>query len=224
MQVIAAIICRALLPAILSLFAFHAFADEAARVHIVDGDTLDIGNVRYRLHRIDAPELGQKCKSAIGGTWRCGAEASKALRDLVQGGSLLCDNRGKDIIGRTLSVCTIKGVDINAAMISRGMAWSFKKYSHDYDEIEEIAKAKLVGVWQAETETAWDFRAHKWEDLKQQAPNGCPIKGNISSKGEHIYHLPWTKVYTKTRINEKKGERWFCSEGEAIEAGWRPPN
>jgi endonuclease YncB( thermonuclease family) len=157
LQVIAALICRTLLTATLSLFAFHAFAEEAPHIHVVDGDTLDVDGVRYRLHGIDAPEPGQKCKSASGGTWPCGKEASKALTDLVKGGSLICDDRGKEIRGRTLSVCTIDGVDINAEMIRRGMAWSFKKYSHDNDQIEEIAKAKLVGVWQAQTERPGNF-------------------------------------------------------------------
>jgi hypothetical protein len=51
---------------------------------------------------------------------------------------------------------------------------------------------------------------------------GCPIKGNISySTGEHIYHVPGQRYYWATRINPFKGERWFCSENEAIAAGWR---
>jgi len=49
----------------------------------------------------------------------------------------------------------------------------------------------------------------------------CPIKGNISAKGEKIYHMPWSPAYAKTRINVSKGERWFCNEKEAVAAGWR---
>jgi|GEM_PF-2512108 len=50
----------------------------------------------------------------------------------------------------------------------------------------------------------------------------CLIKGNISSsKKEKIYHLPGQQYYEKTIIDESKGERWFCTEEEAIEAGWR---
>jgi len=47
------------------------------------------------------------------------------------------------------------------------------------------------------------------------------IKGNISSSGARIYHLPGSKYYDKTRINERDGERWFPSVIEAREAGWR---
>ena len=51
---------------------------------------------------------------------------------------------------------------------------------------------------------------------------GCNIKGNISyDTGERIYHLPGQKHYLGTRINLPKGERWFCSEAEALAAGWR---
>ena len=50
---------------------------------------------------------------------------------------------------------------------------------------------------------------------------GCLIKGNISSSGERIYHVPGQRYYDKTLINGLQGERWFCTEQEAIAAGWR---
>jgi len=49
----------------------------------------------------------------------------------------------------------------------------------------------------------------------------CLIKGNISSSGERIYHVPGQRYYDKTLINGLQGERWFCTEQEAIAAGWR---
>ena len=67
------------------------------------------------------------------------------------------------------------------------------------------------------------FRHKRWEVAAQKAPQGCPIKGNISENGR-IYHVPWSRDYAKTRIDTAKGERWFCSEKEALEAGWRPPH
>lgn len=50
---------------------------------------------------------------------------------------------------------------------------------------------------------------------------GCEIKGNISSSGERIYHMPGQRFYDKTVISESAGEKWFCTEDEAIAAGWR---
>lgn len=50
---------------------------------------------------------------------------------------------------------------------------------------------------------------------------GCNIKGNVSTKGERIYHLPGQRYYEDTVIQQSHGERWFCSEEEARAAGWR---
>jgi hypothetical protein len=49
----------------------------------------------------------------------------------------------------------------------------------------------------------------------------CLIKGNVSSRGERIYHPPGCRYYNSTVIDPKRGERWFCSEQEAVAAGWR---
>lgn len=50
----------------------------------------------------------------------------------------------------------------------------------------------------------------------------CNIKGNISfSTGERIYHVPGQAYYDDTVIDEDAGERWFCTEAEALDAGWR---
>lgn len=53
-------------------------------------------------------------------------------------------------------------------------------------------------------------------------PSGCNIKGNISiSSGEKIYHMPGMTYYDETEINPSYGERWFCTEEEAVANGWR---
>ena len=51
--------------------------------------------------------------------------------------------------------------------------------------------------------------------------DACNIKGNVSTQGERIYHMPGDKYYDDTRISSSHGERWFCSEEEARAAGWR---
>ena len=49
----------------------------------------------------------------------------------------------------------------------------------------------------------------------------CDIKGNISvSTGSKLYHLPNMEDYAITNIDVSKGEKWFCSESEAIANGW----
>ncbi|VXD22552.1 Cold-shock protein, DNA-binding (fragment) [Planktothrix serta PCC 8927] len=50
---------------------------------------------------------------------------------------------------------------------------------------------------------------------------GCKIKGNISLKtGNKLYYIPGMKDYKSTVIDRGKGERWFCTESEAIAKGW----
>lgn len=51
---------------------------------------------------------------------------------------------------------------------------------------------------------------------------GCNIKGNISvSSGKKFYHLAGMPEYEITEIDISRGERYFCSESEAIANGWR---
>lgn len=57
-----------------------------------------------------------------------------------------------------------------------------------------------------------------------QYPAWCapPIKGNVSyNSGEKIYHVPGQEYYANTKISPGYGERWFCTEAEARQAGWR---
>jgi endonuclease YncB( thermonuclease family) len=195
----------------------------ASEFRVIDGDTIADATITYRLFGIDAPETGQSCKNASGGSWKCGKAATSKLEYLVLGREVTCDDRGQDAYDRTLAVCRADGVNINAAMIEAGLAWSFRKYAHDYDALENQVRLQGVGVWQADTETPWDYRAKKWDVGSQDAPEGCPIKGNINSKGERIYHAPWSRWYSRTKVSVDKGERWFCNEREAIAAGWRAP-
>jgi LysM repeat protein len=55
-----------------------------------------------------------------------------------------------------------------------------------------------------------------------EPPKDCVIKGNISVvTGEKIYHVPGGAFYEVTVIRPEYGERWFCTEDEAVAAGWR---
>jgi hypothetical protein len=58
-----------------------------------------------------------------------------------------------------------------------------------------------------------------------QAPPAkpCQIKGNINAQGVRIYHPPGCRYDKDTIIDTNRGERWFCTEAEAVAAGWRRP-
>jgi hypothetical protein len=54
-------------------------------------------------------------------------------------------------------------------------------------------------------------------------PTNCKgpiIKGNINSKGQKIYHTVSSGQYQRVIIEEDKGEKYFCTEDEAVAAGW----
>ncbi len=214
-------------PAVRMLIAVSAIsictgASLAETLQVIDGDTIRMGEVTFRLHGIDAPEAGQTCNDASGGSWRCGDEATRHLEGLIGSQMPVCQPHGIDDYERVLAVCVVAGVEINRRMVLDGYAWAFRRYSDDYGPDEDVAAASGIHIWQAATQSPWDYRAAKWEVAVQEAPDGCPIKGNISENG-HIYHAPWSPWYSKTKVSVDRGERWFCSEGEALDAGWRAP-
>lgn len=51
---------------------------------------------------------------------------------------------------------------------------------------------------------------------------GCAIKGSVSFTGKRIYIKPGHRDYRISFIDRNDGERWFCTEDEAREAGWNP--
>jgi len=187
---------------------------------IIDGDTIAIGKTRIRLEAIDAPEAAQTCGRKGGGTWACGAAATRALSDRIGGKVVNCASRGCDRYGRTLARCFLDGGDINAWMVRQGHAWAFVRYSASYIAQEAAAKAEGLGIWQGEAMPAWEFRAKRWAMAVPEA-SGCAIKGNVTGNGR-IYHMPWSPWYAQIRMTGDKGKRWFCTEAEAIAAGWRP--
>lgn len=185
---------------------------------IIDGDTVELGVVRIRLHGIDAPETGQRCRQANRqGSWDCGKAATNRLAELMDRAAIRCHAHDRDRYGRIIAVCYAGERDVNAVLVEEGLAWAFRHYSEDYVKHEERARATGVGIWQGPAEPPWDYRANRWARAAALSPKpGCPIKGNIDRQGQKIYHTPWSPWYGRTRIDESKGQRWFCDEAEAL--------
>lgn len=115
--------------------------------YVIDGDTLDIQGQRIRLFGINAPESKQSC-GAAGEQWSCGQAATQALRQIVGGQAVSCQVRDTDAYGRSVSTCVTRaGDDLSAAMVERGMANAYRRYSTAYVGLENQAKADGVGVW-----------------------------------------------------------------------------
>ena len=109
---------------------------------VIDGDGLKIGPVAIRLHGIDAPELGQRCAKAGGGTWACDEAAAERLEALVGTGEVVCDPLDRDGYGRVVARCHAGGDDVARVLASEGLAWAFFRFSDDYTTEEEAARRR----------------------------------------------------------------------------------
>jgi len=122
----------------------------AGEARVIDGIILEIlpsvyggQKQRIRLSGIDAPELGQMC-----GVIHCGLAAKDALQRAIGGQLVTCKPSGLDRHGRTLAQCATSTVrDLGAHMVGTGYALAYRRYSHQYIEAEEAAKAERVGLW-----------------------------------------------------------------------------
>lgn len=112
-------------------------------VGVSDGDTItvlkDQEQVKVRLVEIDAPEKGQAY----------GNRSKQTLSELVLGKQVEIRERGTDRYGRTLGHINQSGLDVNAEMVRRGMAWVYVKYARDrgLSQIEVEAREQRRGVW-----------------------------------------------------------------------------
>jgi len=207
-----------------------AHADTVGRASVIDGDTIEVRGQRIRFHGIDAPEGRQSC-SIEGKPWRCGQQSAQALSNLIGTKTIRCETRDRDRYRRLVAVCHLGGQNINAWMVRNGWAVDYRQYSKGAYRAEEAqAKQERLGIWRGEFQMPWDWRREmrtgasgkkKSTSPPNRPANNCRIKGNISSRGDRIYHVPGGQYYSRTRINTSKGERWFCTEAEARAAGWR---
>ena len=203
------------------------------RASVTDGDTVVIRGTRIRLHGIDAPESAQLCQDAAGKSYRCGQTAALALADRIGQANISCEPRDTDRYGRTVAVCRKGEEDLNAWMVSQGYATAYQRYSRDYVGVETTARALKRGLWAGTFDPPSDWRraggGETRAEMEKKPPAAtptpiqaaCAIKGNISRKGDKIYHLPGIRDYDRTVIDTNSGERMFCSEDEARAAGWR---
>lgn len=198
-----------------------AAASLQGRAEAVAGDVLRVGNATVRLAGIEAPESQQSCGPPNRRS-RCGAAARAALARLVDGRAVTCTTSGTDATGRPLAFCKRGNLDINAELVRQGHVFAETGLFASYASHEREARSAKAGVWASgDVERPAEFRAKLWEEAKRRAPDGCPIKGRITG-GARIYVLPWSPDYERGRIQKARGERWFCSEQEAVAAGWKP--
>lgn len=126
------------------LGSFNVFA---ALPIAIDGDSILIDKREIRLSGIDAPEYNQKCFTKNKTEYSCGLDAKKYLETLLSD-KVVCKTITIDKYKREVAVCYDGSLDINEKMVEMGMAVAYKRYTHDYDEAERIARVKKRGIWQ----------------------------------------------------------------------------
>ncbi|TDA65192.1 MAG: hypothetical protein D9V45_11360 [Chloroflexi bacterium] len=202
---------------------------------IVDGDTIHVNidgqDFVVRYIGVDAPEVDSDDP--------LGEQAKLINAKLVEGKTvtLVRDVSETDSFHRLLRYVLIGTTFVNHELIRAGVGVP-KQYPPDTICQETLENALVVArTNQLNINSSPPFptvdldptpEIQPTQAIVSACPNGCTteqagcsIKGNISSSGEKIYHVVGMRDYTKTVISPEKGERWFCTENDAVANGWR---
>ncbi|MFH1601632.1 MAG: thermonuclease family protein [Candidatus Shapirobacteria bacterium] len=170
---------------------------------VIDGDTFKLENKQtIRLASIDAPEV-DKC---------LGQESKKALSKLISGKRVILLEPYADNYGRIIAMVVSGGQIVNEVMVRNGYAidtydnFSAKKA---LQEANDYAREKSLGIFS--------------EKCSQTVPPDpdCVIKGNHDQRQDRpLYSYPGCTNYNRTVIDIWKDDEWFCTEAQAIKAGY----
>jgi micrococcal nuclease len=209
----------------------QAAREKVKVTRIIDGDTIEIeGGKKIRYIGIDTPETVHPDKEV-----QCfGYEATNKNKELVENKEIEIEKDVSDTgrYGRLLRYVWMDSIFVNDYLVRQGYAYASSyppdiKYQDQFSKAQQEATANNRGLWgqcvpKEEKEETTTIQATPTPYALPGQPENCVIKGNISHKNkEKIYHVPGCASYNQTVINEAKGERWFCSEEEAVAAGWR---
>ena len=226
-----------------ALLAGQAGAKEFTGVpRIIDGDTVQFGDVRLQMEGLDAPQIDQLCLDGSGARWTCGVAAREHLKAEAGHDGWRCEVVGHNRYGRLLAKCVSGGSDIAGRLVRGGWAVASTSGSAKYLANEQEARAAGVGLWAGAFVAPIDWRQHNWHakifgnaavDKRSAAqllssafgatpPSpACAIKGNVNWGGKCIFHKPDGHWYKRITMEAKNGDRWFCTPIEAIASGCR---
>jgi len=197
---------------------------------VADGDTLELnGKEKVRLIGVNTPETVKPNTEVQ----PYGNEASEYTKKHLQGKKVFVevDVEPTDRYGRTLayvyteapkSEADVEAYMFNATLLREGYAQLMTiqpnvKYQELFLRLQRTAREANTGLWAL---GIYKDAAKSTNDVFLNSTTtdcGEPrIKGNRSSKGEKIYHIPGGTFYDRTQAEEM-----FCTEQAAIDAGYR---
>lgn len=213
-----------------------------------DGDTIQLGDVTFRLAGIDAPEIDQTCIDDHADPWTCGVEARHRLIKLIGGRTVRCDDLGPDKPYRKwhLGLCTAEGDDttLNELLVRQGFALSVAgSPKARFGEDAKAARDAKTGFWKGCFVAPQQFRIGKKDGpllgaacradrdaeirsvlfpAELAMPAGCSIKGKFAVRARLTGNVG---IYHLRGCLSYAGtthpDRWFCSEDDAQAEGFR---
>lgn len=204
-------------------------AGQNARVmRVIDGDTITVligdAEMTLRLIGVDTPETVAP-NQPVG----CyGPEASAFTRAALTGKQVILeqDVSETDRFGRLLRYVWLDGQLFNETLVREGYA-QVSTFPPDVRYVDRLRAAQVAareankgrwGACQATTPlpAATPAPGGSAPPAGRDCPSTHPIKGNINSQGEKIYHVPGGQFYTVTIP-----EVCFRTEADAQAAGYR---
>ena len=224
-----------------------ATPSHAANAIVRDGDTIQLGDVTYRLDGVDAPEIDQICINDQADPWSCGVEARDQLAKLIAGRNVHCDDLGPDKLFRKrhAGVCMVEGdsTSLNQQVAQIGLAISVEPSLkvHAKDDAAK-AQADKRGLWKGCFVAPQEFRLGKKDgaligsscradrDKEIRAvlfpedvamPPSCAIKARFALRARVTGNVGVYQLQGCRTYAGFRPDRWFCSEDDAQAAGFR---
>ena len=220
----------------------------AASPVVRDANTIQLGEVTYRLDGVDAPEFDQICIDDHADPWTCGVDAREQLTKLVSGRAVRCDDLGPDKTHRKrhLGLCTADGetLSLNQQLIRSGFAINLQPSAkRHFDSDQAAARDDRKGIWKGCFVAPQEFRlgkkdgallggacpADKDREIRSvlfpddlAMPPRCSIKGKFAVRARVTGNVGIYHLQgCRSYPALTKPDRWFCSEDDAQAAGFR---
>lgn len=190
---------------------------------VVDGDTIMVGTKVFVLFGIDAPELGQKCiHENEDESWPCGRQAALLLSKMIslESGPLKCETNS-DPLERMKISCSEGARDLALSLVKEGAVSASAEAPFGYRLAEKAARRAHLGIWRDAFMSPAEWRtAMAAVGERERKTDDCPFIGQTRD-GSKVVVVPPIGHPAEPIENPRVGDRIFCNDEEAIEAGWQ---